>query len=150
MANIISKIDELLEKPCYLIDIFPYMVPGKADKRYFKAEEYFQKNRQDWNEKFCRLLLKLYCYYDFWCSFGEELVENPEPEALAEWIHQCFKGDWKERGYINIILPACNAMIILNGDDLYLGVYNPDKQLIDLISQLANAEGFFFYKAQVT
>ena len=61
MVDIISKIDELLEKPCYLIDIFPYTVPETADRRYFRVEEYFQKNRKEWNEKFCRLLLKLYC-----------------------------------------------------------------------------------------
>lgn len=148
MADIIAKIDELIEKPCYLIDIFPYTVPKTSDGRYFMVEEYLQKNRQDWNERFCRLLLKLYCYYDFWCSFGEELVENPKPDQLAEWIHRCFAGDWKERGYINIILPTCNAMIILNGDDLYISVYNPDRPLTELLSQLAGAEGFFFYQAQ--
>ena len=150
MANILSKIDELIEKPCYLIDIFPCTVPETADRRYFLVEEYFQKNREEWNEKFCKLLLKLYCYYDVWCSFREELAENPEPDVLAEWIRHCFEGDWKKRDYINIILPACNAMVILNGDDLYISVYNPDRRLMDLISQLANAEGFFFYKAPGT
>ena len=148
MVDIISKIDELLEKPCYLIDIFPYTVPETADRRYFRVEEYFQKNRKEWNEKFCRLLLKLYCYYDFWCSCGEELAENPEPDVFAQWILHCFEGDWKERDYIKIIIHTCNAMVILNGDDLYISVYNPDRQLMELISQLASAEGFFFYKVQ--
>lgn len=91
-----------------------------------------------------------YCYYDFWVSAGEKLVKNPEPEQLAEWILHCFEGDWKERDYINIILPACNAMVILNGDDLYMILCNPDKQLMDIISQLAGAEGFFVYKAPGT
>ncbi len=150
MADMISKIDELIAKPCYLIDIFPYTVPETADRRYFMVEEYFQRNRQEWNEKFRRLLLKLYCYYDFWCLFGEELAENPKPDLLAEWIGHCVEGDWKERDHINIILPACNAMMILNGDDLYMSVYNPDGQLMDLISQLAAAEGFFFYEAPGT
>ena len=77
-----------------------------------------------------------------------ELAENPEPDVFAQWIRHCFEGDWKERDYINIILPACNAMVILNGDDLYISVYNPDRQLMELISQLAGAEGFFFYKVR--
>lgn len=145
--NIISKIDELIEKPCYLIDFFPCTVPKTQDRRYFKVEEYFQENRGEWDQKFCNLLLKLYCYYDFWVSAGEETAENPEPRLLARWIKHCFMGDWRERDYINIILPDCNAMVVLNGDDLYMSLYNPDKQLMDVISQLAGAEGFFFYKA---
>ena len=150
MDDIISKIDELIEKPRYLIDIFPCAVPQTLDSRNFMVEEYFQKNRTEWNRKFCNLLLKLYCYYDFWVSAGEKLAKNPEPELLAEWIWHCFEGDWKERDYINIILPACNAMVILNGDDLYMILCNPDKQLMDIIMQLAGAEGFFVYKAQGT
>lgn len=150
MDDIISKIDELIEKPCYLIDIFPSTVPGTPDRRYFRVEEYFQKNRTEWNRKFCNLLLKLYCYYDFWVSAGEKLEKNPEPDLLAKWIQHCFEGDWKNRDYINIILPSCNAMIILNGDDLYMILYNPDQQLMGIISQLAGAEGFFVYKAPGT
>lgn len=148
--DIISKIDELIEKPCYLIDIFPCTVPETSDKRYFVIEEYFQNNRADWNKKFCNLLLKLYCYHDFWVSFGNALSKNPDPDMLVEWIEHCFEGDWRKRDYINIILPECNAMVILNGDDLYLSLYNPDETLKNLISQLAGAEGFFFYKASGT
>lgn len=147
MADIIAKIDELIEKPCYLVDVFPYIVPETADRRYFAIEEYFQANRREWDEKFRRLLLKLYCYHDFWVSFGKESAENPEPRLLAKWIQDCFAGNWRERDYMNIILPDCSAMVILNGDDLYMSVYNPDEQLRALISQLAGAEGFFFYKA---
>ncbi|MCI9465623.1 MAG: hypothetical protein HFE99_00695 [Ruminiclostridium sp.] len=150
MDDIISKIDELIENACYLIDIFPYTIPETLDRRYFKVEEYFQKNRVEWNRKFCNLLLKLYCYYDFWISAEEKLVKNPEPELLAEWIWHCFEGDWREWDDINIILPSCNAMVILNGDDLYMTLYNPDKRLIDIISQLAGAEGLFVYKATET
>ena len=150
MDDIIAKIDELIERSCYVIDIFPCRVPKTSDGRYFKVEEYFQNNRAEWNKKFCDLLLKLYCYYDFWVSTGEELAKNPEPDLLAQWIWHCFEGDWKERDYINIILPACNAMVILNGDDLYMTLYNPDQQLLDILSRLAGAEGCFVYKARDT
>ncbi len=146
MTDIIEKIDELIEKPRYLIDIFPGAVPRTDDGRYFAIEEYFQKDRRALNEKFCRILLKLYCYYDFWVSTGEENVKNPRPDQLVQWVHHCFAGDWRERDYINIILPDCGAMIILNGDDLYMILCNPDRQLMELVPQLAGAEGLFFYK----
>jgi len=147
MTDIISKIDELMGKPCYLIDIFPCTVPETPDRRYFAIEELFQNDRAELDKKFCRILLKLYCYYDFGVSAGEKTAENPEPSQLIKWVRRCFEGDWRKRDYIHIILPDCNAMVILNGGDLYMSVYNPDKRLMELISQLADAEGCFFYKA---
>ena len=146
MTDIIEKIDALLEQPRYLIDIFPRTVPQAEDRRYFEIEEYFQKNRGALNDKFCRILLKLYCYYDFWVSAGEEAAKNPWPEQLVEWIYHCFEGDWRKRDYMNVILPGCDAMVILNGDDLYMILCNPDRRLKELAAQLAGAEGLFFYK----
>ena len=43
MANIAAKIEEMMDEPCYLIDIFPYTVPKTPDGRYFAVEEYFQQ-----------------------------------------------------------------------------------------------------------
>lgn len=147
MANIASKIEEMMDEPCYLIDIFPYTVPKTPDGRYFAVEEYFQQNRREWNEKFGRLLLKLYCYYDFWVSSGEESAENPQPDLLAQWIGRCLEG---RRGLLHIVLPQCNSMIVLSGDDLYMSLYHPDPRLKGLIAQLAGAEGLFFYPAPET
>ena len=147
MVDIISKIDELLEKPCYLIDMFPSTVPKAADQRYFDVEEYFQNHREALDEKFCRILLKLYCYHDFWISAGNENMKNPSVNQLVELIRHCFAGSWKNRDDINIILPGCDAMVILNGDDLYMILCNPDPPLQKLVSQLAAAEGLFFYQA---
>ena len=44
-ADIISKIDELIEGPVYLVDIFPGTVPRKPDNRYLEVEECFQHSR---------------------------------------------------------------------------------------------------------
>ena len=143
----IAKIDELLGKPCWLVDIFPRRAPRRDDGRYFKVEEIFRRNRWELNEKldenFCRLLLKLYCYYDFCCVFGEERAENPEPELLAEWLDRCLAGG--ER--FAVLLPACDALICLDGGDLYANVYNPDEEFCGLLAQLAAAEGLFFRKS---
>lgn len=148
-ADMISKIDELIEGPISLIDIFPGTTPAKDNNRYFAVEEFFQRNRAEIDRKFTNILLKLYCYYDFWISAWRsehEVFENPDLGQLTSLIQHCFAGEWKARDYINIILPECNSMIVLNGDDLYMGVYHPSERLESLISELAQSEGLFFHK----
>ena len=137
MDNILSKIDGLLEKPCYLIDIFPRTVPETPDRRYFAVEEIFQRSRPELVERFCRILLKLYCYYDFLLVDGAACTENPAPAALLE----------RAAGDLTLLLPVCGALVMLSGDDLYLRVYHPDRRLAELLAQLAGAEGLFFYRA---
>ena len=34
-------------------------------------------------------------------------------------------------------------MILINGGDSYISVYNPDEKMKDIIIQLAKSEGFF-------
>lgn len=137
MDDILSKIDGLLEKPCYLIDIFPRTVPETPDRRYFAVEEIFQRSRPELVERFRRILLKLYCYYDLLLVDGAERKENPAPPALLERV----------AGDLTLLLPACGALVMLGGGDLYLRVYNPDRQLAELLAQLAAGEGLFFYRA---
>ena len=147
MIDVISEIDYLIEKTPFLIDIFPEQIPPKADNRYFEIEDYFQSHRAELNGKLTNILLKLYCYYDFLISAGDNVIENPAPSQLVSLIDHCFEGEWRSRDYINVILPECHSMIILNGDDLYMTLYNPDEQLKDIVFSLVHAEGLFFYKA---
>ena len=99
-------------------------------------------------KKLTNILLKLYCYQDFLISAGDAVIENPAPGQLTDLIDHCFEGEWRSREYINVILPECHSMIILNGDDLYMTLYDPEERLTDLVSSLAHAEGLFFYKAR--
>nr|WP_325232184.1 hypothetical protein [uncultured Oscillibacter sp.] len=148
-ADVVSKIDELIEGPVYRMDIFPGIAPPKNDRRYFAVEEFFQHHREEIDRKFTSILLKLYGYYDFWISAWRsehEVFENPDVGQLASLIQHCFAGEWKARDYINIVLPECDSMIILNGNDLYMQVYHPSKCLKSLILELAQSEGLFFYK----
>ena len=59
MIDVISEIDRLIEKPHFLIDIFPEQIPPKADNRYLEMEEYFQRHRAELNRKLTNILLKL-------------------------------------------------------------------------------------------
>lgn len=145
----ISKIDELIKEPVYLIDIFPNTVPFKPNNRYFEIEEFLQNNREEIDRKFISVLVKLYCYYDFWIASWlpeYETCENPDSTKLISLIKHCFEGELKLRGYIDIFLPECNSVIILNGEDLYMSVYNPTEHLKEIISELSQSEGLFFRK----
>ena len=95
--------------------------------------------------KFLRLLLKLSCYCEFTVSYGPKWEENPSPKRLERLVEKC-TGSRKD--YLNILIDQGRAMVILNGDDLYLSVYDPDLRLRQLLGQLAASEGLFLWKPQ--
>lgn len=139
-----DKIEELLNRQAYLIDIFPKTVPQKADNRYFAVEKYFQQNRSEFERKLTTIMLKLYCYYDFTVVFDDDINENPQVEELTVLLKKCFSG---ELGYINIFLPESEAVMLLNYGDLYMTAYNVSGELKELLAKLVSSEGLFFYEA---
>ncbi len=143
--NKYDKIDELLNTTCYVIDTLPKRVEKDNEGHYFAVEEYYleqaELHKLYW--KFIDVLLKLNCYYDFQVSFQEEWSRNPLPKILAEWVFQCVE---VKKNYINILIESQNAMITVNGDYLYMSLYNPSDQLMNIIEKLARAEGLFVWK----
>ena len=73
-----DKIDALMDKKAYLIDIFPKTVPQKVDNRYFAVEKFFQQNRSEFKLKLTSIILKLYCYYDLTVVIDGNITENPQ------------------------------------------------------------------------
>lgn len=53
----------------------------------------------------------------------------------------------QEKAYINILTREDRTLIIRNGDDLYMIFCCPDRELEELVSRLAAAEGLFFRRA---
>ena len=141
-----DRMEALIDKKAYLIDIFPKTVPQKADNRYFAVEKYFQQNRDDFERKLTAIILKLYCFYDFTTVSENDITDNLQVEELTVLLEKCFSG---ELGYINIVLPECEAMLSLNKDNLYMVAYNVSGELKELLAQLVNAEGLFFYEASL-
>jgi len=139
-----SAIDKMLCTPCYLIDIFPETVPQKNDNRYFQVEEIFLNDRKEFDHRFYRLLLKLYCYYDFRFWSGSTFDREPAPEQVIREIQECFSSNAPE---CRIYLPESDAMICMDRDSLHLSVYHPDESLRELLVRLASSEGLFFYPA---
>lgn len=146
--DILSRIETLIEKPAFLIDIFPKTIPQREDNRYFVIEKYFQNRRTETDQKFLNILLKLYCYYNCIISYAPaKLLENTTPDQVLAFLDSFVMGNNQITDSINILLLECDALLVLNRDDLYITVYNPDSYLKNLLSQLVYSEGLFFYKA---
>ena len=142
--ELIDRIDSLMDKKAYMIDIFPKTVPQKVDNRYFAVEKFFQQNRSEFKLKLTSIILKLYCYYDLTVVIDGNITENPQVDELTVLLKKCFSGELR---YINIVLPECEAMLLLNYGDLYMTAYNVSGELKELLAQLVSAEGMFFYEA---
>ena len=141
--NRMERIDQLIGMPYYMIDLLPYRVQKKNREQFLAVEEYFRKEKQ--LKKFCgkivSILLKLNCCYNFEMSFGSEWKKNPKPEKLAKAVEKCIMG---RKDYIHIFAGGKDTLLFINGDDLYLSIYNPDKKMQKMLNRLAKAEGLFF------
>ncbi|QAT42990.1 hypothetical protein [Aminipila luticellarii] len=144
--NHYDKIEELLNASCYVIDILPQRVKKESEGQYFAIEEFFfQPAELDrLNRRFAHILLKLNCYYDFQVSYHDQWNKNPSPQELVDWIFQCMEDKKK---CMNILIEKENTLIMVNGDDLYMSLYNPSHELLTLIEKLTGAEGLFIWRA---
>ena len=131
--------EELLNKPYWVIDFLPRQVPAKGGGQFFAVEEYYL--RSPMRRGFAEILLKLNCYYDFEVCEPEteKWQKNPPPEALFSWIADNEKD-------LCVLLPAENALITANRDDLYMTVYGPSEELLQLLRSLAAASGLFLWQ----
>ena len=128
-------VEELLQRPYWIIDILPTQVPKNSPGRYFAVEKYFlQGDRlEKIKQKHIDLILKLNCYRDI--SFDDEDVIAPSPERVAT--------EMKKR---HLCIMTGESMILSEPDDTHLTVFDPDPQLLELIRQLASGEGLFVWK----
>ena len=130
-----KSIEELLQSPYWIIDILPSQVPEDSSGQYFAVEKYFLQDKQlaEIKRKHIDLVLKLNCYRDI--SIDEEDEVNPSPECIA---------DEMRKRYLYIMMGE--SMILSEPDDTHLTVFDPDPQLLELIREIASAEGLFVWK----
>ena len=140
MMNPDARIEELLEKPCWVIDGLPERVPENSAGQYASLEEVF--HTPELFEKFTAILLKLNCYYDLHVNCREEWMTNPSAAVLSAWIRDVFE----TQGRILILTAPQEALFALNGDDNYMTVYGPDAVLLERTVRIAGAEGLFVWK----
>ena len=138
-------IEAFFEKEYWVVDFLPKQVPENGGGRFFSVEQYYLEPSRYavLRERFCEVLLKLYCYYDLRLFIGDDTegLFNPEPEKLADLV----KGN---RGNLCILVGTSEALITLSRDDTCMTVYAPTEDLLELIRTFAGAVGLFVWKAK--
>ena len=130
-----DRIEDLLQGPCWVIDILPRQVSKESGGQYFAVEEYFLHNDQfdSVKKKHIHIVLKLNCYYPI--SLDQEDVVNPSPDHVAEVMR---KRD------VSILIG--DALIVSSLDALHLTVYHADEKMLELVRSIACSEGLFVWK----
>ena len=137
-----ALMDELLEGPCWIVDILPAQVPARSGGQYFAVERYFlQPERiRTLRRSYAELLLRLNCYFDMTVSFDSCMSweTNPDPEVFAAQIQDLYGNS-----FLRAVFPAQRAMIDLEPDVISMTVYDPDSALLDRMRALAASAGVF-------
>ncbi|MBQ9620911.1 MAG: hypothetical protein IJR41_03115 [Atopobiaceae bacterium] len=133
-------IEELLEKPYWVIDLLPKQVPADSPGRFFAVEQLLLAHPQveALRARKLSVLLKLYCYHDLRIStdYGETWVDGPDPGDISRAME-------KE---LYLLLPDEDVLITADPGDIYMTLYNATDDLLALIRQLATAEGLFVWQ----
>ena len=142
-----EKIEEMLEKPYWIVDILPERVPADSQGRYFDVEQYYldEPRVTELRMKQLGVLLKLCCYCSFTFSFdvGLHWVKNPAPAEIERRLLQNGLA-----GSIYIMIDGGKTMVVLNLDDTYMTVYDPTERVLELLQKLTSAEGLFIWNPQ--
>lgn len=138
------EIDDILEKPYWIMDILPMQVPANSGGQYFKVEQYYLKRMLLLSQKYANVLLKLNCYHDLEVSNDcSEWVRNPEPDAMVAQVVDCMSEESAE-SHLYILLPP-ETLMTLERDCTYMTIYNATAEHIALLRQLAAAEGLYVW-----
>ena len=140
------NIDEIMDKPCWVMDILPKRVPQDAGGQYFAVERYYLDRIDLLCGKYAQMLLKLNCYYDIAVSHdGEKWKRNPDPEDMEQWIGACLSTA-PTHPSLFILVKQENTLMVVQRDSTHITIYNPSEALLELLRQLAKAEGLFVWK----
>lgn len=144
-----DRIEPLLEKPYWIVDMLPKQVPAHSDGQYFRVEAYFFQDigrRRSLYAKFARVMLKLNCYVgiDVRCS-ESRWISNPDPAFLFDRI--LFNGEGERSVYV--LFDNRESLVVLHDEDTNMTVYSVRADLLDLLRSLAASEGLFVWTPSV-
>ncbi len=132
-----DRIEDLLQKPFWVIDILPEQVKSDSSGQYFEVEKFYLKDKE-LRRKQLNVLLKLNCYYDFRVWIDSEPVENPSPIMLKELI-----------GKVHLNVEIEDALIMIDDADTHMTIFNSEGRLLEMVKQLVMAEGMFIWEPAV-
>lgn len=108
-------------------------------------EAYFlDHNRQYvFQNKFTAIILKLMCYYPIavFSYDNYRLIRYPSPQTVVDLIAHA-------KNTLGILFGE-NTLFLFEKDGLNISVYNPNHDMQELITSLAQAEGLFWRKSEV-
>lgn len=127
-----ARIEELLETPCWIIDILPERVSEDKAKEYAELEKVFLYT-ESLKRKFYNVLMKFRCYFDF-------KVVMPECDITAMKL-------WALVGHKYLQIMVGDALLILDPDDMYMSLYNPSDDMLELVKMIAATEGMCVWRS---
>lgn len=133
--------------PYCIIDILPEQVSMYSPGRYFTVLRYFSSRLDEIIGKFASLLVKLNCYCHLEVGWdGENYTDDFAPEALE----RLFKAANSSPDPLYIRVNSSDAIFVYANGDHYMTLYEPDPELIRLVSRLASSEGLFVWSPPST
>ena len=145
-------VEELLEGPCWVVDVLPRQVPSESAGQFFAVERHLLSRPRvdEVFSGFASVLLKLNCYVDLHVSkdYSDEWEKNPDPSLLEAWVRGCASEPGGVSG-VNVVVcegDRVEALISVHRDDLAMAIYGADDELLQLIGMLASSEGLFLWK----
>ena len=139
-----SLIEDLLERPYYIVDILPEQVPAETGGQYFAVDRYFREPDRlaALYRRFAEVLLKLNCYCGMTVSFDncEYWEKNPEPEEFARRL-EGLSGNT----FLRAMFEEQGAMAEVEPGDTCMCFIDPQEKLLDKMRKLAASEGLFVW-----
>lgn len=139
----IEKIDDLLEKPYYLIDFLPKRVPENANGHFFDVEYYLQSSAKhyEFKNKCVNIILKLMCYYRASVLY-EKWNNSPKPKDIDAAVMEIVE---RNSGTLNILFTEEDVLLVLDGNCLSLTIYNLSDNMKSIVEKIVLSEGFFLW-----
>lgn len=136
------------EQVTWVIDLLPRRVPAHGAGQFFAVESHLLQGAhlEQLAHKFANILLKLNCYYDFKVACGDDEMLNPPPEQLEQFVWQCVTGN-DLPAFMHIALTPAPTTITVARGDINMTLNQPTDVMLQLVTQLAHAEGLFVWPA---
>lgn len=130
------------DKPYWIIDILPMRVPSDSPGRYFTVERYYVSRVDELCRKFADLLIRLNCYCELEvCRDCETFSGDFEPGDLERFLRETVTSDYP----LYIRVDRTDALFAYACGEHYLTLYEPGRELLDLVRLIAPAEGLFVW-----
>lgn len=116
-----------------------------AGGQFFDVEYYLLNSEKHLalKDRFLNVLLKIMCYYHTAIQW-KGWIDRPPPQTVEEALRTIMEN---HSGWLNVLLPEENILVVFEWDCLNLSVYHPPKEAQALLRKIALSEGLSWRKA---